>query len=89
MVQKIKFIFLLFIFIGCSSDDEETTQETVFNPHDQNSAIIDYDGLQIPNDSIPSIFVSTSFCCENIISVDLSIFQPPEFRGKVMKIFLF
>ena len=86
MMQKVKFILLLFIFIGCSSDDEETTQETVFNPHDQNSAKIDYDGLQIPNDSIPSIFVSTSFCCENIISVDLRIFQPPEFSGDVMKI---
>ena len=83
-MQKIKLIILLLIFIGCSSDDD-TSPETVFNPHDLNSAKINFDGIQIPNDSIPSVFVSTSFCCNDEISIDLSINQPL-YKGHVLNL---
>ena len=84
-MQKLKFVIFLLIFISCSSDDD-TPPETFFNPHDLNSAKINFDGIQIPNDSIPSVFVSTSFCCNDVINIDLSMSQPEYNRGHVLSL---
>lgn len=83
-MKKIYLLFISILFIACSADDD-IASETFFNPHDLNSAKIDFNGYQMPNDSIPSVFVSTSFCCEDKISINLSTSQP-EFRGHILSL---
>ena len=77
-------LVLLFILnVSCSSD-ENSTEETYFNPHDQNSAKIAFEGIEVPNDSITSTFVSATYCCEKHIDLSFQITQP--YLGELLNI---